>query len=188
QARVGSLALLRPSDERARGAGAVLRRQTAHMTRLVNDLLDITRVKHGKLRLEREPIELNQWIGAALESIRPQAEAKRLTLKYRVPSEPVTIDADPERLAQVLDNLLRNALPQPERGEIDLLVERQASHAQIPVRDTGIGIDRKDAPNLFKPYQQRVGDERAGGLGLGLTLVKALVEAHRGTVAVRSEG
>jgi signal transduction histidine kinase/CheY-like chemotaxis protein len=187
-AMVSSLALLRPSDERARRAGAVLRRQTAHMTRLVNDLLDITRVKHGKLRLEREPIELNQWIGFCLASIRPQAEAKRLTLKYVVPPEPITINADPERLAQVLDNLLRNALTHTDRGEIELLVERQASHARIAVRDTGIGIDPKDTPNLFKPYQQRDGGERAGGLGLGLTLVKALVEAHGGTVAVRSEG
>jgi two-component system CheB/CheR fusion protein len=184
----GSLALISASDDRSRRAIAVLHRQTKHMTRLVGDLLDISRVKHGKLHLERAPIDVNQWIQAAIEAARPAAEAKGLDLRFDMPSDQITVDADPERLTQVLDNLLRNATTYTDRGAITVSVRREVSHARIGVRDTGAGLDAADMPALFKPYQQHPGKGPPGGLGLGLALVKALVEAHGGTVSVRSEG
>lgn len=183
-----SLALLSASDDRSRRAIAVLHRQTTHMTRLVQDLLDVARVRHGKLRLERAPIELNQWIPPAVEAMRPQAEGKGIDLRHDIPSDRITVDADPERLTQILDNLLRNALTNTDHGAITVTVRQSDSHARIAVRDTGIGIDAADLPGLFTPYQQRLGERGTGGLGLGLALVKSLVEAHDGTVAVESAG
>jgi signal transduction histidine kinase len=141
-AMTASLALIAASDDRSRKAIAVLQRQTTHMTRLVSDLLDITRVKYGKLRLTRTPIGLNQSIHAAVEAARPQAEAKGVALRHDIPSDQITVDADPERLAQVLDNLLRNAITYTDRGAITVTARRDESYVRIAVRDTGAGIDR----------------------------------------------
>src|SRR5262249_49135434 len=105
-----SLALISAADDRSRRALAVLHPHTRHMTRLVGDLLDIARVKHGKLRLDRSPIDVSQWIQAAVDAARPLAAAKGVDLRHDLPSDRITVDADPERLAQVLDNLLRNAI------------------------------------------------------------------------------
>jgi CheY-like chemotaxis protein/anti-sigma regulatory factor (Ser/Thr protein kinase) len=183
-----SLAFLSASDDRSRRAIQVLHRQTTHMTRLVEDLLDIARVRYGKLRLERVPIELNQWIRPAIEAMRPQAEAKGIELGHDIPPDRIAVDADPERLTQIIDNLLRNAITHTDDGAIIVTVRRDDSHARIAVRDTGTGIDAADISGLFKPYQQRLGERATGGLGLGLALVKALVEAHDGTVSVESAG
>jgi two-component system CheB/CheR fusion protein len=183
-----SLALMSASDDRSHRAVAVLKRQTKHMTRLVNDLLDISRVKYGKLRLERTPIDLNQCVQAAIEAARPPAEAKGLQLRYVTPSDRISVDADPERVTQVLDNLLRNATTYTDRGAITVTVRRENSHARVAILDTGAGLDPADVPALFKLYQQHLGEGTAGGLGLGLALVKALVEAHGGTVFVHSNG
>jgi two-component system CheB/CheR fusion protein len=183
-----ALALMAAPDERSKRALGVLRRQIHHMTRLVNDLLDITRVKHGKLHLEREPLDLGPCVLSALDTIRTQAESKGLQLRHELPDKSISVQADSERLAQILDNLLRNAVAYTDAGTITVSVRLEATHARITVRDTGTGIDQHDANALFKPYQQREDGRRSGGLGLGLTLVKGLVEAHGGTIGFHSDG
>lgn len=185
---VSSLGLVSASDDRSRRAVAVLQRQVTHMTRLINDLLDITRVKYGKLRLDRRPVDLTQSVQGALEAVRPQIEAKGIELRSDVPATALTVAADPERLAQILDNLLRNAVTYTDHGTITVSVRPDTTFARIAVHDTGAGLDAGDSASLFKPYQQRGGEGSTGGLGLGLAVVKALVEAHNGTVSVHSNG
>jgi len=188
---LSSLSLLRTAngpDERSGKALAVLRRQTAHMTKLIDDLLDITRVRHGKIRLARQPLELNQWLPPVLEGARAQVEAKGLALDTDIPDEPIRVNADPERLAQVLENLLRNAVTNTKAGSVRVAVQADGREARIAVRDTGVGIDPKDAEGLFTAYRQGKESSGAGGLGLGLAVAKALVEAHGGRIAVHSEG
>ena len=185
----GSLHFLSASDDRSRRALAVMKRQMQHMTRLVNDLLDVTRVRHGLVRLKREPTDVTQAVHAALDMVRERAERKTLMLACDGPPRPVVVDADPERLAQILDNLLQNALTYTDAGEILVTVTREETSARVTVRDSGMGIAPQDLPGLFEPYRRVVADEqRNRALGLGLTLVKALVEAHGGSVEARSEG
>jgi CheY-like chemotaxis protein len=158
------------------------------MTRLINDLLDITRVKHGRLRLERMAVDANEAAVAAGETVRQQAEAKSLTIEYDLAPRPLAVDADPERLAQILDNILRNAVNYTDAGNIVVTVRGDGTMANFAVADTGIGIEDEDPETLFEPYHQRREPARGGGLGLGLALVKGLVEAHGGIVGVHSAG
>jgi len=184
---LSSLPLVTVTDDRATRALAVLQRQTQHMTRSINDLLDVTRVRHGKLRLERSPTEINEAMVSAIETVRSHAESKELRLHGEPAPEPMFVDADPERLAQILDNLLRNALAYTDRGEVVAHVRRENSVARVAIRDTGVGIRPQDIRGLFEAYRRGDG-KRTEGLGLGLALVKALVEAHGGTIACQSEG
>jgi len=185
---LSSLSLIQATDTRSTRALEILRRQAAHMTKLIDDLLDITRVKHGKIRLTRQTLDLTDWMPPFLDSVRQQVEGKGLTLECQLPPGPVTIDADPERLAQILQNLVRNAVNYTQAGSIAVSVRRDETATRISVRDTGVGIDPKDAAELFAPYRQGNENSENGGLGLGLAVVKALVEAHGGTVAVQSQG
>jgi len=173
---LSSLPLVTVTDDRATRALAVLQRQTQHMTRSINDLLDVTRVRHGKLRLERSPTEINEAMVSAIETVRSHAESKELRLHGEPAPEPMFVDADPERLAQILDNLLRNALAYTDRGEVVAHVRRENSVARVAIRDTGVGIRPQDIRGLFEAYRRGDG-KRTEGLGLGLALVKALVEA-----------
>jgi CheY-like chemotaxis protein len=182
------LAVITATDDRSRAALAVLRRQITHMTRLVNDLLDVTRVRHGRLRLEPTAVEVNRAVLAAVETMRPQAQGKGLAVEWEPCPHPLVVRADPERLTQVLDNLLSNAVTYTDAGRITVSVRDESGLARIIVRDTGIGLDPAEAPSLFQPYQPKTEGQHRGGLGLGLSLVKALVEAHGGSIAVRSEG
>jgi len=183
-----SLTVMSAHDEPSRRALAILRRQTMHMTRMVNDLLDIARISHGRLHLERTIIDFNAAVLAAVETIRQQAERKHLSVDYDIQTEPLFVDADPERLAQIFDNLLRNAVTYTDSGGIRISVRKEGGFVAVTIKDTGIGIDPRDASALFKPYHQAEKAQRAGGLGLGLTVVKGLVQEHGGTVAVESEG
>jgi two-component system CheB/CheR fusion protein len=185
---VNGLELVRAEDGRSRRALEILRRQAQHMVRLINDLLDVTRINHGKLKIERKTIDACQCARDVVEATRSLINAKGLELRLDLPAAPLYVDADPERLAQVLGNLLRNAAGYTERGHISVSIRKQEAHARISVRDTGIGIDPADAERLFDPFSQADRGRRTGGLGLGLTLVKRLVEMHGGAVALHSDG
>jgi signal transduction histidine kinase/chemotaxis response regulator CheB len=183
-----SLAVISASDPTSQRALTILRRQSQHMTRLINDLLDVTRVKHGKLRLQRATVDVDATVLAALDAVRSQADKKGLRLEYQAPLRPPSVDADAERLAQILDNLLRNAIACTDAGAVTVTVAQQNGMMRITVHDTGEGIAADDIANVFEAYRQVDPERRSDGLGLGLSLVKMLVEAHGGTIDVRSPG
>jgi signal transduction histidine kinase/integral membrane sensor domain MASE1/ActR/RegA family two-component response regulator len=174
--------------ERAR---QMMERQIPHLVRLVDDLLDVSRITRGKIELRRSPVELATVVDRAVEASRPLIAAGGHDLVVTVPREPVTLDADPTRLAQVIANLLNNAAKYTKpRGSIRLTAEREEGEAVIRVRDTGIGIPADMLSRVFDMFIQVDSslDRSHGGLGIGLTLVKQLVELHGGSVAAASEG
>ncbi|HEX2199006.1 MAG TPA: PAS domain-containing protein [Burkholderiales bacterium] len=169
----------------------VIDRQVDHMSRLIDDLLDLARIGSGKLRIRKERIALERAIDLALETSRPNITAAGHRLSVLLPSERVMLDADPTRLAQVLSNLLNNAARYTEgRGAISLSAEMQGRHLAIAVEDNGIGFPPEVAGRLFQPFSQLTSaHERShGGLGIGLSLVHGIVELHGGTVQARSAG
>jgi two-component system CheB/CheR fusion protein len=174
----------------------IMHRQIQKMVRLIDDLLDVSRITRGKVLLRREPIELAPLLERAAEGVQHAIEARGQELTLVLPSEPVYVDADPTRMEQIFGNLLHNASKYtPPGGHIELAAER-VSAAPAPgeivvrVRDDGIGIDPEVLPRVFDLFvqAQRSLDRSQGGLGIGLTLVKSLVELHGGTVEARSRG
>jgi PAS domain S-box-containing protein len=177
--------------ETARSAREMLRRQVQHMVRLVDDLLDLSRVSRGKIELRKERVELASVLHSAIETSRPLIEAARHELEVTLPPARVWLDADPIRLAQVVANLLNNAAKYTrEGGSIRLIAEQEGGEVAIHIQDTGIGIPAELLPRIFDMFAQAdTSIERAqSGLGIGLTLVKRLVEMHGGTVAAHSAG
>jgi signal transduction histidine kinase/CheY-like chemotaxis protein len=171
------------------GYWAVIDRQSGHMARLINDLLDIVRLEHGKLRLRRDTIDLGACVGGVVRDMTKHCESNGVALESRLSNEPVLVDADPERIIQIIENLLQNAISfTGSGGEIHVSVQAENQRAVVRVRDSGIGIDPEDLPGLFEPYRQVDPGKRTSGLGLGLTLVKRLVEQHDGTIEARSQG
>jgi signal transduction histidine kinase/ActR/RegA family two-component response regulator len=169
---------------------AVIERQTRHLVRLVDDLLDVSRIARGVVTLEKQPVEVLEVVEKAIEMAEPLIEQRKQRLTVEVAGN-LVVDADSTRLAQVIANLLTNAAKYtPVGGAIDITGAREGDHIAIRVRDTGVGIDPAMLPRVFDMFvQERQSLERAGGgLGLGLTIVKSLVEAHGGTVTARSEG
>jgi len=169
----------------------VAERQLTHLTRLVDDLLDVSRIMRGKIELRKKPIELATVIARAVESVRPLIDAEGHELTVTPPQGPVWIDADPVRMSQVISNLLSNAAKYTEpRGHIHVTAQRDGDRAVIRVRDTGIGIAADVMPRLFEMFMQVApGASRSqGGLGIGLTLVKTLVEMHGGSITAHSAG
>jgi PAS domain S-box-containing protein len=169
---------------------AVIERQVAHMARLVDDLLDVARVSSGKLLLRRERVTLAAVVAAALETSRPVLDAAGQKLVTDMPAAQALVDADPARLAQVLSNLLNNAAKYtPPGGTVEVHVERAGSEAVLSVRDDGMGFPPELARQLFEPFAQWAPPEQAAaGLGIGLSLVRGIVELHGGTVSAASEG
>jgi CheY-like chemotaxis protein len=168
-----------------------LERQTASVIRLVDDLLELSRINQGRIELRKERIRLTAVLRSALESSAPIIEAAGHELIVAEPSEPVLLNADPVRLTQVIANLLNNAAKYTERGGRIVLSARVfGSEAVISVRDTGIGIPADMLGSIFDMFVQvdPSRDRARQGLGIGLTLVKRLVELHGGTVEARSEG
>ncbi|SRR5579875_721776 len=182
-----SLEVISGGDEMSQRAVVILRRQVQHMARLIDDLLDVSRTNLGTLRIQPAPVELNPLVQAALEAARSAAESKGLGLKIEIPADPIHVEADPERLSQILGNLLGNAVNYTDTGRITVSVRTTARHASISIKDTGIGVDPQHIAALFTPFQTAE-PKRAGGLGLGLSLVRRLVELHGGTVEFASEG
>ncbi len=173
------------------GSRAMIERQVQQMVRLVDDLLDLSRISRGKMELRSERVELATIIHSALETSRPLIEQAGHELTVRLPTEPVLLDADSTRLAQVFSNLLNNAAKYTEgAGQIRLTAEREDGSVTVRVRDNGVGISEEMLPRIFEMFTQvdRSLERAQGGLGIGLTLVKRLVEMHGGTVEARSKG
>jgi signal transduction histidine kinase/ActR/RegA family two-component response regulator len=174
--------------ERAR---SVMDQALNHMVHLIDDLLDVSRITTGKLKLRPERVELNSVVQSALDTAQPVIDEQRQELSVRLPATPILIDADPTRLAQVLANLLNNAAKYSEPGgKITLTVEAHDDQVTIRLADNGIGIPADQLPRIFEPFAQ-VEDTlelSRGGLGIGLSLVKGLVEMHGGTVDAHSNG
>jgi PAS domain S-box-containing protein len=182
----------RLTDEPAvRRARDIVERQVNHLSRLLDDLLDVARITRGKIELVRAPLDLAAAIREALEGAREVIEARGHAVTLSLPDEPISIEADPTRLVQIVGNLLNNAAKYtPPRGSIRVTVRREDDWAVITVKDDGIGIPAEMLPRVFDLFSQ-INPSFArseGGLGVGLTLVRRLVELHGGTVAARSEG
>lgn len=172
-------------------ATEMMERQVGQMVRLVDDLLDVSRISRGKIELRRGRIELASAVNHAVEAVRSQCRKMDQELIVSLPAEPIYLHADPTRLAQVVGNLLNNACKFTDKGgRITLTVEREGRQAVIRVRDNGIGIVADQLPRLFEMFMQvDTSLERSvSGLGIGLTLVKSLVELHGGTVEAKSPG
>jgi PAS domain S-box-containing protein len=166
-------------------------RQVGHMVRLIDDLLDISRINRSKMELRRSRVLLADVINSAVETARPLIDAADHRLEISLPPEPVVLDADLTRLAQVFGNLLSNSSRYTERGgHIWLDARRRGDVVSVSVRDTGIGIPAESLPRIFDMFSQvdRSIERSTGGLGIGLALVKGLVEMHGGTVTVASAG
>lgn len=172
-------------------ARTIVERQVHHMTRLVDDLLDVSRITRGKINLRKERIDLSTVVSRAVETVAPAIEKRRQKLQISLPHAAIELDVDPTRLSQVLSNLLHNAAKfTPEEGRIELVAEREGSNVLICVRDNGVGIPAEALNRIFEPFLQLNPsvDRTQGGLGIGLTLVKTLVEMHGGDVAAHSDG
>lgn len=180
-----------PASRESKWALEVIDRQIRQMTRLVDDLLDLARITSDKLTLQKERIELAEVVNAAIETSRPVIDASGQELTVNVPEQPIPIDGDLTRLAQVISNLLNNAAKYtaPD-GRITLTAERQGSDVVISVRDTGIGVPVEMLPRIFDMFAQvdRSLERSQGGLGVGLTLAKRLVDMHGGTITAWSDG
>jgi PAS domain S-box-containing protein len=183
---------VRGDSEQLQHAEAVIERQVAHLTSLVDDLLDVTRVTRGKIRLEKQQVNLDELVGRTVEDHRDLFAKAGVKLALRPSGARLMIHADRTRLTQVVGNLLQNAVKfTPKGGTTTVSVEsREDGQATVRVCDTGAGIGADILPHLFEPFTQadRTLDRSKGGLGLGLALVKGLVEMHDGGVAARSEG
>jgi signal transduction histidine kinase/ActR/RegA family two-component response regulator len=178
-------------DPGLRWARDIIDRQVQQMTRLVDDLLDVSRITRGKVKLQKEPVDLAAVVARAVEISRPLIDARRHELTVTLPPEPVRVEADAIRLAQVVANLLNNAAKfTPEGGRIWLTVERDGGQTVVRVRDTGVGILAAMLPQVFDLFAQVESslEHSQGGLGIGLTLAKSLVEMHGGSVTAHSDG
>ncbi len=171
--------------------GALIQRQVAQLVRLVDDLLDISRITRGKIRLQMQLVELAAVVTAAVDANRPLLEARRHALEVSLQEEPIWLEADPFRLSQILGNLLNNAAKYTEAGgRVWLTVSREGGEAVLRVRDNGMGIPPEMLSTIFEMFTQadQSLDRSQGGLGIGLTLVERLVAMHGGAVQAYSEG
>jgi PAS domain S-box-containing protein len=181
----------RASEERVGRASEVISRQVRHMTSLVDDLLDVSRVTRGLIQLERVPIDIGAIVASAVEQARPLIEAREHLLAIGEEARGATVIGDANRLVQVIVNLLNNAAKYtPRGGRIALAVERRERAVAIAIRDNGIGIDAGLLPHVFDLFTQaeRTPDRAQGGLGIGLALVRNIVALHGGTVTAHSDG
>ncbi|MGZ5275077.1 MAG: diguanylate cyclase domain-containing protein [Caldimonas sp.] len=169
----------------------IIERQVGHLTRLIGDVVDVTRVGIGKLRIERRPVDIVDIVDQAIHASRPAMDTRLQTFIVELPAFPLQVHGDPTRLSQVISNLLDNASKYtPDGGSIHLSVERSDEAIVITVSDTGIGITADVLPQVFEPFVQD--DHAIGfngvGLGIGLTVVRDLVNAHGGTIVACSDG
>jgi PAS domain S-box-containing protein len=186
-----TLALLGTPDDRIHWVSGVIERQVGLMTRLVDDLLDVSRITSGRITLRREPVSIGSVIAQSVEAARPPAESRKETLEVDVDPDVGWVDGDQARLVQVVGNLLDNAIKYTEEGgHIRLTAHVDGREVVIAVRDSGVGIATDLLPHVFDLFTQadRSLARRQGGLGIGLTLVRRLVDMHGGRVEAASEG
>jgi two-component system CheB/CheR fusion protein len=181
-----------PGSEGAKRAQAVIERQITHLVRLIDDLLDVTRISEGKIQLQRQRMDLVETTRACVDDFASTFEQFGIGVELDLPDEPVEVNGDQTRLAQVLGNLLSNSMKFSDNGHVKLTlrVDNASGEAVIRVTDTGIGMEASLLPHLFQPFSQGVTGlaREKGGLGLGLALVKALVTLHDGEVSAHSDG
>ncbi|MGH8268699.1 MAG: hybrid sensor histidine kinase/response regulator, partial [Steroidobacteraceae bacterium] len=180
----------RSEAERLQAQG-IIERQVGHMGRLLDDLLDVSRITRGTLALRRSAVDLDSIVAAAQESARPLIEARRHTLVVSLPEERIRLVVDPVRIAQVLANLLSNAAKYTDSGgRIELEAGRDGGELLVRIRDNGIGISAEMMPRVFTLFAQASPalERSEGGLGIGLALVRGLVELHGGTISAHSSG
>jgi DNA-binding response OmpR family regulator len=187
------LGLASTSPERQASAREMLNRQLNHLTRIVDDLLDVSRITSGKLSLARERLNVVNAVRTAVEDRRASLESAGLTLDVVLPSTPIWVEADPTRLAQLIDNILDNARKfTPAGGVVRVAVSRddRTKDISVTIRDSGVGIDPGLLPRIFDAFAQATQplDRTHGGLGLGLAVAKGLAELHGGSLAAESEG
>lgn len=172
-------------------AAAIIGRQVRHVTRLINDVLDMERIDNGKLQLDVHPVDLREIVTNTLESRRADAERRKQSLTMQLTPDAVVVEADAVRLVQVVSNLVDNAVKYtPDAGHITVAVTADAREAVIVVQDDGAGIPADRVDSIFEPFVQlsQSRDAARGGLGLGLSLVRRLTELHGGTVTVATSG
>jgi len=185
------VSLSEPQDHRLHRAWVVLERQCTHMTRLIDSLLEVSRISRGKVRLDRKSLDLRMVLDGILQDRSAQILASGLTFERQLPDEPLWVLADEVRLAQVFDNLMGNAMKFTDSpGRITVTARRRGEHVDVRVQDTGAGIRPEILPSIFEPFQQDAQSlpRAAGGLGLGLALARGLTELHGGTIEARSDG
>jgi CheY-like chemotaxis protein len=180
-----------PGGEQAARAREVIERQAAHLTRIVDDLLDVTRIVQGKIQLRRERLELGDLVRRAADDYRAVLAERGIAFASDLPAAPLPVEGDPARLVQVVGNLLHNAAKFARAGDrVAVALRAVEGTAELRVRDTGVGIDAALLPRLFDAFVQgeRTLARTEGGLGLGLALVKGIVELHGGSVRAESAG
>ena len=183
--------LAKSKPELVNPACNLMERQLTHMVRLVDDLMDASRLSRGKVELRLERVDLAQTMQLAVETVRPLAAQASHQLDVDLPAERIVVNGDPTRLAQVFSNLLNNAVKfTPAHGAIRLSAEVEGDHATVRVADNGVGIAPEAQSAVFDMFTHAAGTGRraAGGLGVGLSLAKGLVELHQGEVTLRSDG
>lgn len=189
-----SLQILRMTikgDETTAELTEMMERQVNHMVRLVDDLMEVSRITRGKIELRREPIDIGTVIRNAVETSQPLIDAGGHQLSVKLPTETLMVNGDPVRLSQVIANLLNNAAKYTDSGgQIGLAVQCKDGRVEITVSDTGVGISTEMLPKVFDMFTQvpSSSGRAQGGLGIGLTLVKSLIEMHEGTIEARSAG
>jgi two-component system CheB/CheR fusion protein len=185
------LARVAPGSEQSKRALVILDRQTAHLARLIDDLLDVTRISRGKVQLRCERIDLGDLVGAMIDDQRSGFEAAGLSLETEIEAGPFWVSADRARVSQILSNILNNAEKfTPRGGQVKVFLERKGQRAEVRVYDNGVGIPPEVVRHVFEAFAQapQTLDRSRGGLGLGLATAKGLVEMHGGTIAATSAG
>jgi signal transduction histidine kinase/CheY-like chemotaxis protein len=191
---VNALAILRRSSSpnpKVTWVHDIIKRQVDHLTRLLDELLEVSRLTSGKVVLKRRPVEISETMRFAVEAAQPLMRGRRQHLSVDFPAQPLTVDGDPTRLVQILSNLLHNAAKYtPEGGTINFSAAREADSVVLRVTDNGCGIAAEVLPHIFDLFTQegRSLDHAQGGLGIGLTVVRSLVELHGGSVKAASRG
>jgi CheY-like chemotaxis protein len=185
------LARAMPADQRAQRAAAIVKRQVSHLTRLVDDLLDVSRITRGQIELRRVRVSLTEILSQALETVEPLFREKQHRVSVTSSLDPLFVDADPARLVQCVGNVLANAAKYTDtQGEIRIESHARTGQAVLTVTDNGAGIPGELLPHVFDLFVQgqRTLDRSQGGLGIGLSVVRRLVEMHGGEVSAGSSG